>query len=239
MTMVAMAAMMMASQFTFSSNARLLPCGGTLEERHEHSYPFRVGLVLGAETLAEQALFDTRPHHEGRDRAEQGPGDEEQVAGREARPEEVDDEARIDGMPRPSERPVAHELVIGVDLEDEVVVAAERGDGPEGECDARNGEAEPDPAECGGYVRLLTHSRDGHDVRRPEEVRGDRREATTRDAHDRAAPRDGARARDLREHDERRAGEHDDRGDELARHASASRSRIADSAFAPSSSWRK
>src|SRR3954471_19729992 len=133
MTMFATAAMMMASQFTSSSNARLLPWRDRLPERHEHSHGFRILVVGRPELVAEEPLFGTRSEDEGRIRHEGRARDEHEVAGREAGPEEVQREPGIHRVPDHRERPIAHELVPGVDLEQEVVVAPERNDGPEGE----------------------------------------------------------------------------------------------------------
>src|SRR5438445_4112646 len=135
----------------------------------------------------------------------------------------------------------AHDLVIGVDLELEVVMPADRDDGPEGEGHATDTEDETEPGDRLGALDRRTGAQPDDDVRHPEEVRRPLSDAN-RTLYRWAASLAAAGPSDLRHKhkDGERADE--DRGDRrLAdpRHAKRPRSRSAESAFEPSSSWRK
>src|SRR3954466_4059225 len=80
MTMFATAAMMMASQFTFPSNAKPLPWGRTLAQWDQHSHLFCVSVVLHAELLPQERLFCASAQPEGREREEERSGDEQHAA---------------------------------------------------------------------------------------------------------------------------------------------------------------
>src|SRR4051812_16295783 len=227
MTMFASAAMMMASQFTSSSNARLPPWRDRLPERHEHSHSLRILVVGRPELVAEKPFLRTRAQDEGRIRHEERASQKHQVARREAGPEEVKREARVDRVPDQREWTAADELVPRVDLEEEVVVTPERDDGPEREADPRDREREPDRDERWRHFDARSGPERDDRVRHPEEIRRELGQ-TARGAQARAASGDRATACELREHDEHDpARDHDER-DERVVHASASRSRIAD-----------
>src|SRR5688572_25962825 len=136
-------------------------------------------------------------------------------------------------MPDEGIRPGANELVILVHLEHEVVVAAERRDRPERERHAQRAQCESDPREGPRYRQFGTGAERDDDVWHPEEVRRQRGKPA-RYADRRAASRNRAPLRDLRRHDEDEPAHDGGAGYEIAR-----RSRSAERAFEPSSSWRK
>src|SRR6267142_1783424 len=148
-------------------------------------------------------------------------------------------EAGVDRMTHETEWPAPYELVPGMDLEHQVVVAAERDDRPDREGHSAGGQrqSERDDGIRNRDLRSDAERDDG--VGHPEEVRERLRNAP-RDTNARAALRDRTAAGDLGEHNERHSAGYDDRaGERLGGHASALRKRSADSAFEPSSSWRK
>src|SRR2546430_6448886 len=144
MTIAATVAMMIATQFMFPPPTRVV--AHRLEQGHKHSDLARVRLKGRAETLTKQTLFGLRPKIERRKGHQESSGDKHEVPRREAGTREMQTESRIDGVAHETVRPVAHELVVAVDLELDVIVPSERRDRPDCEADAEHDHRETDPA---------------------------------------------------------------------------------------------
>src|SRR5689334_25085756 len=112
--------------------------------RHKHWDLPRVTVVFVAEALAQELLFGARTDPEGREGHEERAREQQQVAGRDTRADEVDRESGVDGVAHERERTIPHDLMSGVDLEHQVVVTTERRDGPQRHANAADAEADAD-----------------------------------------------------------------------------------------------
>src|SRR5438445_6991591 len=147
MTIAATVARMIAIQFIFPSSARAAPghktwtliagpcdptrSGKRLKQGYKHSHLARVRLICRAEARAKHALLGRGAYVQRRVGHQHCARDENEVPGREARAGEVQRQARVDGMTDEPVGPVAHQLVVAVELELEVVVPSEREDRPD------------------------------------------------------------------------------------------------------------
>src|SRR2546428_12668412 len=125
-----------------------------LEQGHKHPDFAGVLLVRSTEALAQEALLGLRAEIQRRVRHKELSGDKQKIPRREAGAGEMETEPGIDGVADESVGAVTDELVVAVNLQLEIVVAAERRDGPDGEGDAEHDERESGPAQRLGYVEL-------------------------------------------------------------------------------------
>src|SRR5436309_15444767 len=189
MTIAATVARMIPIQFTFPPPRQLVsardryivrpalgasPMGGSpkrLEQRHKHPYLARVRVIRRPEVRAKQALLGRGARVQRRIGDQQRPGDEQEVPRREARAGDVQRETRVNRMSDQPVGPGAHELVVAVELELEVVVPAEGEDRPDREADPRGGESQPGPAERLSQGELGAWPERDDQIRNEEEVR--------------------------------------------------------------------
>src|SRR5207249_1266794 len=169
-----------------------------LKQGHKHPDLARVLVVGRAEAPAEESLLGLRTKIERGKGNEERAGDQHEIAGGEAGAGEMQTQAGVDGVTREPVWPRAHELVVAVDLELEVVVPSEGRDRPQRKGDARDDEDDADPAKRLRDVDLRTGTRRDDDVRHKEEVR-DVAGESARSRHRLAPPGHAARPRELRD----------------------------------------
>src|SRR6266581_4747288 len=199
MIIAAAVATMIAIQFMCSSSTRV--CAQRLRQGHKHPDLSGVCVVGLAEALAKQTLLCPRAEIQGREGHQKRPRDEHDVSCCETGAGEVQAETGIDGMTHEAIGTGAHELVVTMDLELEVVVPAERRDRPEREGDPEHDQGESDPPEWLRHDELRPGTRTDDHVRDEEEVR-DVMSEPARSCEGLAAARQPADAGQLGDHHE-------------------------------------
>src|SRR5581483_8483418 len=103
--------------------------------------------VLVAETVKQGALFDPDAVEDRRDNAAVEDGDRRDVRERQRYPEERQQKARVGGMAQYLVRPGAHHVVVLLEVDDRLEVAAQRADCPQSQRDTapRDRHSDGDP----------------------------------------------------------------------------------------------